>query len=265
MRQNYLLIITKMLLETKLISIKKVLLLPFIIILILGAQNSIGQTFNFETATGSGTNTITEAINGVTLTVTANGGLDNLNVYYLNPTFGNLIGPVGLFNTTTFTFSFSSAVNIESIFALERSGDISSTWTYTPAGGTNSTVNNFITDYGYQTVNLNWTNITSFTVTKPADATVFGFDRLIFTPASLDVEDYLNESLQLFPNPVNNLLHLKWSTNINVTDIILYDALGIAVKRSNTTILDFSNLPSGIYSTKIVTNKGTVIKKVVKK
>jgi hypothetical protein len=76
------------------------------------------------------------------------------------------------------TFSFSSPVSVKSIYAIESSGASEVTWTYTPIGGSNTSVTDDISD-GSHVVNLNWDKVTSFTVTTSNTESWFAFDDLV--------------------------------------------------------------------------------------
>jgi Secretion system C-terminal sorting domain len=77
-------------------------------------------------------------------------------------------------------------------------------------------------------------------------------------------EEYLINAISLYPNPVNNVLYL--SNNIKVEKIVLFDILGktmgnIAIE--NNTI-NLSNIKTGIYLLKIETDRGSLVKRIVK-
>lgn len=79
-------------------------------------------------------------------------------------------------------------------------------------------------------------------------------------------EDGLEKNVSLYPNPVKDKLYLKMSNRIQVKSVSLYNMLGkatttnLAADRS----IDTSNLASGVYVLRLVTNRGTLTKKVVK-
>ncbi|WP_303848791.1 T9SS type A sorting domain-containing protein [Apibacter mensalis] len=74
------------------------------------------------------------------------------------------------------------------------------------------------------------------------------------------------ESIQLFPNPVIDVL--KINTAANVTSASVYNYAGKEVKRYPRVInneLDLQDLPAGIYIVNLITDQGIVTKKIIKK
>ena len=79
-------------------------------------------------------------------------------------------------------------------------------------------------------------------------------------------DEELQESVTLYPNPVNKLLQIEISNNINIERIIVSSILGeklISVEKRNA--LDFSNLKTGTYLVKIITSQGEITKMIIKK
>ena len=75
------------------------------------------------------------------------------------------------------------------------------------------------------------------------------------------------------PNPVVDVLNINFLENKNIEKVVVYDAIGnqvldlaISVNASSTSV-DFSNLTSGIYFVKAITQDGneTATQKVVKR
>lgn len=221
--------------------------------------------FNMDsgTAVDNGDN-ITETIDNITLTFT---GVDDEAQFY---DFFNLLGSTGNIAVstrtpptilTTVVFSFSEPVTVNSILAIESlSPDIN--YVFTPTGGTNLPVNANITANS-AIVNLNWTDVTSFTVTSTVPM-YFGFDDLSVTGSALSTDDkYYAQKAIIYPNPVENLLYVKNITNLK--SINIYDSLGQLVLQSEEAILDFSNLSKGIYFLKIISGNGIETKRIIKK
>ena len=74
------------------------------------------------------------------------------------------------------------------------------------------------------------------------------------------------ESIQLFPNPVIDIL--KINTAAKVTSANVYNYAGKEVKRYPRIInneLDLQDLPAGIYIVNLATDQGIVTKKIIKK
>lgn len=80
----------------------------------------------------------------------------------------------------------------------------------------------------------------------------------------LDTNDNLIESVSFYPNPVNSILNIEIQEQI--TGIQVFNLLGevIFAKEENTDQIDFSNYSKGIYFVKVETDKGFVVKKVIK-
>ena len=74
----------------------------------------------------------------------------------------------------------------------------------------------------------------------------------------------LTTSLNIYPNPVNDKLYIE--TKVEIEEVVVYDVYG----RQQTTdygqqTIDVSNLNSGVYFVKVVTENGEVVKRFVKK
>ncbi len=82
----------------------------------------------------------------------------------------------------------------------------------------------------------------------------------------LAINDVAFNNITLFPNPVEDILHLE-TNRIIVTKIEIYDVLGkkLLQKEGNTNQLNISHLPSGILLAEILTDKGVLVEKIVKK
>jgi len=141
-------------------------------------------SFDFETAAGNGTGTVTQTVSGVTMTVTmAAGGGEQ---WYagagggIGGTSGNVL--VDMVSHTSETFSFSSAVDLTSFRLADQNAH--NALVFTPTGGSNSVVNATTVTLG-ATVLLNWTGVTSFTVTLNGGGVIYDvvYDNFIFTQA----------------------------------------------------------------------------------
>ncbi len=86
-----------------------------------------------------------------------------------------------------------------------------------------------------------------------------------------DDNDGLNElssSLNVYPNPVNDKLYIE--AEVEIENVTVYTITGVMVGQQTTSngqqtlTLDLSELNSGIYFVKISTDKGEVVKKIVK-
>jgi len=79
-------------------------------------------------------------------------------------------------------------------------------------------------------------------------------------------EQTLQEVVRLYPNPVKNTLQISTQNKLSISTIKIYDTLGRLVlqKVQPTSFLDVSRLASGFLLVEIETNKGLLVKKIVK-
>lgn len=226
--------------------------------LILFSQATInGQIlFDWESAIDYG-DTVTQTIEGITVSTD-----------FLAPDIYDVGGSLGSSGNSvlstvaqnTLSFSFSEPVIVNSI--LTFGGYFQEIeYTYTPTGGTNSPV---VITMLNRTANviLNWTDITSFTLTSTVD-NLYAFDNLLINDTSLAVDHQILPTITIYPSPVEDLLHLK-----NITGLInirVFNMLGQLVVQTKEENIDFSKLPSGIYTLQINTDIGTQTKKIIKK
>ncbi|WP_207764251.1 T9SS type A sorting domain-containing protein [Hanstruepera neustonica] len=218
--------------------------------------------FKWRTATNNGGVSITETINGVTVAFIG----DDLSIVdvsgyspgaYIGGGYDNVIRASV---TSSVTFIFSEAVDIVSILTSRSNYPVNHI--FTPTGGSNNVVTTTSTAYP-STVNLNWENVTSFTVST--DAASFGFDNLrIINDNSLSVNDYEINNIKLYPNPTTD--YIKIQSNFDINSVEVYSLHGqkvLHVEKQKT--INISLLPEGIYFLKVKTNKGEITKKVVKR
>ncbi len=81
----------------------------------------------------------------------------------------------------------------------------------------------------------------------------------------LSSNDYTLSEFNLYPNPVKNILHLDTNT-ITIKNALLYSIEGKLISQftiSNNTI-NLKNLTSGLYFLKLVSDKGSITKKIIK-
>jgi hypothetical protein len=81
----------------------------------------------------------------------------------------------------------------------------------------------------------------------------------------------LQNLLNIYPNPVTDILHIENNKNIRIDKIIVYTVLGnIVLELINSensyfdNQLNLSNLKSDVLLIKLMTEKGTIIKKIIK-
>jgi hypothetical protein len=75
--------------------------------------------------------------------------------------------------------------------------------------------------------------------------------------------EYKTNNLALFPNPVEDVLHIKGS---EIASVQVYDTKQVKLYDGNNFLIDMSPLSLGIYFVNVRFNNHTsVIKKIIKK
>ncbi len=95
---------------------------------------------------------------------------------------------------------------------------------------------------------------------------------MIVTLMSSSVQEILNASVQVFPIPFANELHLSIKGNLKISAYVILDSKGIIVTGDNIKMenkqwsfpIHPSN-PPGLYYLKLFTDQGTIFKKLIKK
>jgi len=75
----------------------------------------------------------------------------------------------------------------------------------------------------------------------------------------------INKSVTLWPNPVDDVLNVESIDGLEILGVKIYDFQGKLILESKDEKVDMSNFESGIYLVNIVSDKGSVTKKVIKK
>ncbi len=81
------------------------------------------------------------------------------------------------------------------------------------------------------------------------------------------IEDaLLKNNISLYPNPVEDIVHLRNDSFAEINQVSFYNMNGraIHVKELKALTFDLSSLQSGVYFVKIIMDKGSLTKKVVK-
>jgi hypothetical protein len=78
----------------------------------------------------------------------------------------------------------------------------------------------------------------------------------------------IETSLHIYPNPVNDKLYIETQTLTQTLNIEIYDIYGrcqqLSAVSSQSSVIDLSNLKSGIYFVKINTEEGNIVKRIIK-
>jgi len=208
-------------------------------------------TFDWDTNSTDNGDNITETIDGITATFT--GPTTNTTIEDVGG-FGGSSGNIILISSSSstaneVTFSFSEPVDVTSILALEGTA-ANIDYTFTATGGTNSSITESLTG-GVASVTLNWTEVTSFTVTSTG--AWYGFDDLIINDNTLSTNDFTTlKRIKIFPNPSSDFIKINGLNTVENYEI--YNTIGQKV-RIGTVVenekIDIQNLTNGIYFLKL--------------
>ena len=85
-----------------------------------------------------------------------------------------------------------------------------------------------------------------------------------FSFDTLSVEDKLinNVSLDVYPNPTKNRVIIK--TELAIDSVEIYDVTGKLIQTDKSKILNMSNLNSGVYFLRIISENITISKRIIK-
>lgn len=73
----------------------------------------------------------------------------------------------------------------------------------------------------------------------------------------------LEESINIYPNPVMDILYIK--TDLWVKEIRLYDMQAKLLKQAKSKSLNLSSMPTGVYIIQVETDQGIYTEKIIKK
>jgi len=112
-----------------------------------------------------------------------------------------------------------------------------------------------------QIINLIKTTADDISVQNPSYINQLGAGRLNLFNAVSGIEEENNKSVKIYPNPTRGLIIIQ--SDEKIKSIIVRNVLGELVKISNSSRLDISNHPNGVYFVDVITSKSKLIKKVV--
>jgi hypothetical protein len=86
-----------------------------------------------------------------------------------------------------------------------------------------------------------------------------------FSPQNLSVDDYATIDFAVYPNPAGNYFNIR--ANALEYQVNIYNNLGQKVKHfdNSSTQIDVTGLPAGLYLIEVETERGSSIKKLIKK
>lgn len=125
---------------------------------------------------------------------------------------------------------------------------------------------------GFQTPNLSCILVDDETAATNGDAPYGSWSldagtQFSETECTIGVEDYLLESVQLFPNPVDDVMNVQNSHKLALDAITIYDITGKEVYTAVGTAINSINiqsLPSGVYFVRLHKGDAVATKRVLK-
>jgi hypothetical protein len=82
--------------------------------------------------------------------------------------------------------------------------------------------------------------------------------------ANLSNLEFNSSEIYVGPNPLGNQLHIQLVNNAVLNEVVLFDISGKLLLRSTKSSIYTDQLQSGIYLAKIITDKGTTTRKLIK-
>ena len=73
-----------------------------------------------------------------------------------------------------------------------------------------------------------------------------------------------NQTISVFPNPTNSILHIQKPNDLSIESVTLYNSLGQIVFKSNENDLTIESLSNGVYELQLNTNQGKFHKRIIK-
>ena len=127
-----------------------------------------------------------------------------------------------------------------------------------------------VTDTTYTVDSLTAETTYNFTVTA-LNNTLESAASNVVTVTTLKVEGIVENTIafSIYPNPVNDKINIE--TEVEVEEVVVYTITGVVaghqsmVNGQQSTVIDVTNLNSGIYFVKVVTSEGEIVKRIVKK
>lgn len=122
----------------------------------------------------------------------------------------------------------------------------------------------------FDTVLNNTTNNQEFIISVPFAVTGVEFDpeKDIISKnntATLANENFeLENGIAIYPNPVQNELHIQLPSNITINSVSIFNGIGQKVLENSNSDFSVNTLSSGVYYVEIETSEGTFHKKIIK-
>jgi hypothetical protein len=106
------------------------------------------------------------------------------------------------------------------------------------------------------------------TINSAWDTTFTGYSEDCYSTFNIENRSRLSPfSVEVYPNPVSNMLYIEANNFIQIKELQIYNILGKVVQKENGVLnsISLKTLPKGIYLLKLVTNNGIRVKKIIKK
>ena len=122
----------------------------------------------------------------------------------------------------------------------------------------------------FDTVLNNTSNNQEFIISVPFAVTGVEFDpeKDIISKnntATLANENFeLENGIAIYPNPVQNELHIQLPSNITINSVSIFNGIGQKVLKNSNSDFSVNTLSSGVYYVEIETSEGTFHKKIIK-
>lgn len=77
------------------------------------------------------------------------------------------------------------------------------------------------------------------------------------------LNEYVSNNFKIFPNPAKNVLNITLEDNLKLERADIYNNLGQIIRTSYTSVVDISDISSGMYFVEVTTNHGKATKKLI--
>jgi len=82
---------------------------------------------------------------------------------------------------------------------------------------------------------------------------------------TLGIDDFTKVSFKIAPNPVGAVIHFEVSSQFQVKSVTIIDITGrLLIQEGDIRDINVQHLPSGTYFVKVVSNKGSISKRIIK-
>lgn len=190
------------------------------------------------------------------------GNFDNLDFYFL--TFGHCEGDITFINNSfQFYYHFSGCFlsnDDSSQIALYFNNN------FIQQNTNQTTIDNDVSPNVYGPLSYSFTTVPNIIY---MDITNSIGEVARFSANNLTANEFLEQAISIYPNPVGDFIYINSLDVLEIKFLFIYDLQGRKVSNKNlvksTEEVNISELRSGVYILEVITNKGTLTKKIVKK